>query len=355
MQETLLSAPSRAPAVPAISTLKGARGILCGNPLYCLLPTTGVALILQFVNVPDGAVFAVASVALLPLAGLLGELTEQVALHTSDTLGGLLNATMGNATELIVSCFALQRGLLRVVIASLLGSILSNLLLVLGSALIVAGVRVGNNRQQEHNLLNAQSNTELLMIATFALAIPELLFATDRLTVFTLLALSRAVAALLLVLYSCYVAFQLCTHPDLFEEGPDDDEQAGQPPPSEALLSNADGWELHRRGRVDPIQTAVDQALLERGFSGPLRAGVVVSTIRRASWVRQKRESLTSEGGEDEIKLPLTGAIFLLAVVTVLVALLSEVVTSTIEGAAKGWNLHSTFVAFVIIPIVGNP
>lgn len=85
-----------------------------------------------------------------------GEITEQVALHTSDTLGGLLNATFGNATEMIVSYFALQRGLLSVVQSSLLGSILSNLLLVLGCALLAAGVRVGPNKQVKHNLLNAQ-------------------------------------------------------------------------------------------------------------------------------------------------------------------------------------------------------
>merc|ERR1712087_464154 len=99
-------------------------------------------------------------IAILPLAGLLGEATEQVALHTNETLSGLLNATFGNATEVIVSFFALRRGLVNVVQSSLLGSILSNALLVLGSACLAGGCK---QSAPKFNRVAAVSNSTLLL------------------------------------------------------------------------------------------------------------------------------------------------------------------------------------------------
>ena len=92
-------------------------------------------------NQSDTIIFVFSLIALCPLAERLGFVTEQLASYTSDTVGGLLNATFGNATELIVSLVAINADLLRVVQLSLLGSVLSNILLVLGTAFFVGGLR----------------------------------------------------------------------------------------------------------------------------------------------------------------------------------------------------------------------
>jgi len=276
-----------------------------------------VALWMDHAGFPDGVVFLVSCLGLLPLAGLLGEVTEQVALHTSDTLGGLLNATFGNATEMIVSYFALQRGLLGVVQSSLLGSILSNLLLVLGCALLAAGIRVGPNKQVKHNLLNAQSNTELLLVAILGLAVPTMIVYTGKMDPAEEreLALSRAISFCLLLLYLCYVCFQLLTHAKLF------DERCDEQTPCPKVVKT--------RGSVKATSTEQEREIAAQ-------------------------EGLADEEEEEEAKLPLGGALALLCLVTVAIAAVSEIITGAIEGAAEAWDVSPTFVGFVILPIVGN-
>ena len=121
-------------AKPIPAFLDGSKRMFLGNKLYTLLVFVPLAFLAEHLEFSDAAIFGMACLAILPLAGLLGEATEQVALHTNETVGGLLNATFGNATEMIVCYFALKANLLDVVKVSLLGSILSNSLLVMGSA-----------------------------------------------------------------------------------------------------------------------------------------------------------------------------------------------------------------------------
>lgn len=99
----------------SVARCDAAMSILASKKLYLLLVFVPLALVAKSVGWPIGVVFGLSTLAILPLAGLLGDVTEQVALHTSEVLSGLLNATFGNATELIVSIFALQHGLLTVV------------------------------------------------------------------------------------------------------------------------------------------------------------------------------------------------------------------------------------------------
>jgi len=145
-------------------------------------------------------------------------------MHTSETLGGLLNATFGNVTELIVSLFALREGLLRIVQVSLLGSILSNLLLVLGCAFFAGGLR---NREQTFNRMAASMNSALLVMGVMCLLFPTVLSAThEELEASSSLAVSRVVSGLMLVVYACYLVFQLHTHTHLFEgEGEEDGDE----------------------------------------------------------------------------------------------------------------------------------
>src|SRR6476661_388141 len=111
-------------------------------------------------------IFASSCAAIIPLAGWLGKATEHLAERTNETLGGLLNATFGNAAELIIAIMALTRGLHDVVKASLTGSIIGNVLLVLGAAMVAGGLK---HKVQKFNAVAAQTQSTLLLLAAIAL------------------------------------------------------------------------------------------------------------------------------------------------------------------------------------------
>src|SRR5215469_15143855 len=111
--------------------------------LYFLLVFSVLAVVLDFLHVPDLLIFIVAALGIVPLAALIGVAVEDVAEHTGEKIGGLLFATFGNATELIIGILALTQGLTSVVSASIIGSILGNGLLVLGISVCVGGFRHG--------------------------------------------------------------------------------------------------------------------------------------------------------------------------------------------------------------------
>jgi len=199
--------------------------LLFGSHLNVLLVCTPFAFMAQWGSWGDGWVFILSLLSIAPFAERLSFVTEQLAMHTSETLGGLLNATFGNVTELIVSLFALKEGLLRIVQVSLLGSILSNLLLVLGCAFFAGGIKY---RQQSYNRIAASMNSAMLVIGIMCLCFPMVLTAThEELDSSSSLTISRASSSLMLVVYGCYLVFQLVTHTHLFEgdEGEDDDDE----------------------------------------------------------------------------------------------------------------------------------
>jgi Ca2+:H+ antiporter len=138
---------------------------------YLLLIGLPLAIIGEFSHWPPVLIFGLACAALIPLAGLIGESTEMLAERTGPKIGGLLNATLGNAAELIITIVALREGLLDLVRASLTGSILGNLLLVLGASLLLGGLK---NGKQTFNRVLAGQNSNMLLMALIALAIPTL-------------------------------------------------------------------------------------------------------------------------------------------------------------------------------------
>jgi Ca2+:H+ antiporter len=169
-----------------------------------------------------GVTFTLALLAIAPFAERLSFVTEQLALHTSETLGGLLNATFGNVTELIVSIFALSRKMYRIVQVSLLGSILSNLLLVLGCAFFAGGV---SYKQQKFNKTSSAVNAGLLIVSVLTYIFPMILEASDEPNASeSALTVSRCVSVLLLLTYACYIYFQLVSHTHLFQDDEDDDD-----------------------------------------------------------------------------------------------------------------------------------
>lgn len=178
--------------------------------LYALLIFVPIALIARFAGAPPIVVFALSALAIVPLSGVLGAATEAVAEHTTPTIGGVLSATMGNLAELIIAAIALRAGLIDLVKASITGSILGNLLLVLGIALFAGGLKYPVQKFNPHL---AGSSTSILVIAVFGLVVPALFYGLhpDPARVATV-QMSHYVAGLLIVGYIAWLVFSLWTH-----------------------------------------------------------------------------------------------------------------------------------------------
>jgi Ca2+:H+ antiporter len=178
--------------------------------LYALLVFAPIAVGAKWFGAPPIAVFLLSALAIIPLAGILGAATEAVAEHTSPSIGGFLNATLGNLAELIIAAIALRAGLIDLVKASITGSILGNLLLVLGAALLAGGARFKVQKFSEHL---AGASSTVLLLAVFGLVVPALFFGLhpDPERVVTL-RMSHYVAGLLIAGYAAWLAFSLITH-----------------------------------------------------------------------------------------------------------------------------------------------
>jgi Ca2+:H+ antiporter len=177
-----------------------------------LLVAVPVSIVLGYVvHAPAVWVFGTACLGVLPLAGYMGEATEHLAHRTGPTIGGLLNATFGNAAELIIALVALRAGLVELVKASITGSILGNLLLILGLALIAAGTRKPEVR---FNRTSAGMSAGMLALAVVALVFPALFHAVHPEAAARLseLHMSEAVAGILIFTYACSLLFTLRTH-----------------------------------------------------------------------------------------------------------------------------------------------
>jgi Ca2+:H+ antiporter len=196
-------------ATTARPRLSGADTIFLG--LLAFVPATVVAAWLH----AGTWVFVLAALALVPLARWIGTATEAVARHLGPGLGGILNATFGNAAELIVAIAALKAGQTAVVKASITGSILGNLLFVLGATLLAAGLKEPRPR---FNATAALSNSALMYLAVVALVVPDLFHATLGDPVAHLMRpLSLLVSVILVLLYVLSLLFSLHTHAQLFE------------------------------------------------------------------------------------------------------------------------------------------
>jgi len=197
----------------------GIKIIFAGNPITLLCLTIPFAIASYAANWGPTATFVLCMLSIIPLAKLLGEATEELALRTNQTIGGLLNATFGNAVELIVAIVALDQYLYQVVQSSLLGSILSNLLLVMGMSFLLGGMKY---KEQYFNQTGAQTSASLLTLAVMAILFPAAFFISgaavpEDLDNDTLL-LSRITSIVILLIYISYLIFQLKTHAHLFAD-----------------------------------------------------------------------------------------------------------------------------------------
>ena len=267
---------------------------LGGNQLNLLLLAVPGAFLCQVMNFPPSWTFVFAFLGLIPLAALLGDLTEDLAMRSNDAIGALLNASFGNATELIVSIFALRNNMYDVIKSSLIGSILGNMMLVLGSSFLVVGLRNANiNSGVGFNLRASQYYCSLLLLACMGMIIPSVMFvAYPNHEQVNTLAASRQISVIMILAYVLYIVFTLITHKDIFE------------------------------GSGDEVQGTVDEGDAE-------------------------------EEGEDP-QYSTQFATGLLALTTVMISFLSEFLVDTLEPAAKHWGLSTAFISVILLPIVGN-
>lgn len=209
---------------------RSTRVVLFSTKICVLLVFVPIALALGHAgeSISPGPIFFFSVLAIVPLAERLGFVTEEVAAHTNETLGGLLNATFGNVTELIVSLMALRNGDTRLVKLSLLGSILTNTLLVLGASFFFGGLKYS---EQTHNRKGAQLNAGLLLLSVLSLTLPSVMSETamsgtsedekER----DILRVSRVSSVFLLAGYMAFLVFQLKTHKHMFvSENTNEDE-----------------------------------------------------------------------------------------------------------------------------------
>lgn len=274
---------------------------LKSNPVNVLLVFVPLGIAGGALKWDPVAVFILNFLAIIPLASLLSFATEELAAKLGQTLGGLLNATFGNAVELIVSIVALQKNEIRIVQSSMIGSMLSNMLLVLGCCFLSNGLNPNNgaNHEAEFNMTAAQTMAGLLAVASSALIIPAALYAimSDAGVIkvpggksedLNISVLSHGTAIILILLYILYLFFQLKTHAKMFqEEEGTGDEEGQQEEPEEHLLS-------------------------------PISAAVV------------------------------------LVVITVGVSVCAEFLVGSIESVVETTGISKTFVGLILIPIVGN-
>ena len=271
-----------------------------------LLICVPIAIAMRLLQASPTWLFIVACLAVIPLAGWMGRATEHLAEKVGEGIGGLLNATFGNAAELIIALIALQKGLYGVVKASITGSIIGNMLLVLGLSFVMGGAKFS---EQRFNKTAARSSVTTLILAAIALLLPTLFHRTagDAWTPQLENRLSLAIAVVLIFTYGLTLAFSLITHKKLFagnsshgERSPDD-EIAIEP--------------------VEP-QTSTAHELSEAEGHGD-------------GWSKGK-------------------SIGVLVVATVFVALMSEFLVGSVEAARESLGLTEVFVGVIVVAIIGN-
>ena len=270
--------------------------------IYLLLIFTPIAIALEFINTDHIVIFVVASVALIPLAKLIGDSTEHLSVHYGATLGSLLNVTFGNAAEIIIAIVAINAGLIDLVKASITGAILGNILLIFGLSILAGGIRY---KEQYFSQENVGLQSSMLFLAIIGLAIPTILVNTLNAdgtntsieNQSNIQLLSDILAFLLLAIYIAGIIFTFFTHKHLFLTQSHFDHKKDQ----------------KEEGRVKEE----------------------VHSSSTTSW--SKRKSFVFLG------LSMAGVIAI-----------SEILVGSVEVTAKQFGFGELFVGAIIIGIVGN-
>ncbi|KIY70881.1 calcium/proton exchanger [Cylindrobasidium torrendii FP15055 ss-10] len=389
-------ANTRGPAPNFRASIKSAATYSWINVLLVFNP---IAWALHYTHQVDGAIFAVSLLGIVPLAGLLGHGTETIALYTGDALGGLINASLGNATEFIIAILLLVKCEIRVVQASLLGGLLSNLLLVTGMAFLVGGIRFS---EQEFQQSAAQLNTSLLTLAVIALVLPTVFaFAYDQSNGEDkerdiVLEMSRGSAIILIVIYLSYMVFQLYSHSHLYN--PENDVLRDTPRMSRTsthssrssrrsarscspvrrsgqmiaapALSPVRPMPLPQRPSIHPCGPLAFGSAAQLGLGARLRLATPLRVPQDAESApfekRFQRPTVRDEldvaslNEHDNIleketpKMNLTTAISMLVGTTALTYLTAEALTDSLEGIGESGAVSKEWLGLILLAIVGN-
>ena len=174
-----------------------------------------ISFIGKFLNFSPTIMFILAALSIIPLAGIMGEGTEEISFYTGPKIGGFLNATFGTATELIISFFALKSGLFEVVKSSIAGSIIGNILLVLGASMFIGGLK---HKTQNFNINVVETTSSMLLFSLIGLCVPAFFTHTINANLLNTRyeGLSLVVAIVMFILYILSLIFSFFTHKDLY-------------------------------------------------------------------------------------------------------------------------------------------
>jgi Ca2+:H+ antiporter len=250
------------------------------NPLFWLLVfVPGVFVAQSFEPEAHTLLFVLSVLAIVPLAALLSHATESVAAKTGDTVGGLLNATLGNLTELVIALAALRAGQYMLVKASIGGAIVTNALFMLGASFLIGGLKY---HVQEFNRISARLQASLLFLATIALLIPSAIRLADAgpAAVFTQ-QLSVGLSVLLIVAYGLGLAFSLRTHRELFAAAEHEHEEA--PWPIGVALATLAGVTVLVALVSEVFVESVQQAAVTFGMTPAFVGFIVVALVGGAA------------------------------------------------------------------------
>jgi Ca2+:H+ antiporter len=263
------------------------------QPVNFLLLALPVAILAEIGGWGEIWVFVLSSLAIIPLAGLIGSSTEALTVYTGPRLGGLLNATLGNAAELIITIVAIREGLLELVKASITGSILGNILLVMGMSMLLGGLRNGIQRFDPRH---ASRSAILLMLSVIALLVPSVLSSsigpTDSVQVETL---SLGVAVIMIILYASALIFSF----------------------------------RDKNGQVGEALAA------ETTKARKIEHQIAVPTVHHTS-------------------LSIRDSLIILALSTLGVVVMSEILVGVVEPVVVGLGVSEFFLGIILIPLIGN-
>ncbi|KAK2594562.1 hypothetical protein QQS21_007734 [Conoideocrella luteorostrata] len=245
-------------------------------------------------DINGGIVFAMNCIAVIPLAGLLSHATESVASKMGDSLGALLNVTFGNAVELIIFIIALVKNEIRIVQASLLGSILANLLLILGMGFFLGGLRF---REQIYNSTVTQMSACLLSLSVISLVLPTAFHASFKDSARAdeqSLKISRGTSVILLLVYIIYLLFQLKSHAYMYESTPQHIVDAESTPgPAAAWLDTSSSSDDSSSSSSDSDSSSRSRDTIGRKMKKVLRGG----RRRKSSFSIDTNEAKTTRNG----------------------------------------------------------
>lgn len=282
--------------------------------LLIFVPTAWILWAFVDLETQPAVTFVVNFGAIIPLSWLISEATEQLEVDVGATLGTLLNSTFGNVVEIILSVSAIRAGLIKVVQAALLGSILMNLLFVLGCCFFVCGIR---SHEIKFNTQSATYQLCLLAVGSLALCVPTSLAAFDEWSSESeRLMLSRGVAVLLISMYLQWLVFNLSTHHDIFA-------------PAHSPLHVEKKAHLRCRGTLAEVTASNLEALCDNS-------------------------DVSDAEPENEPHLPPQISTAILLMATVLVAFHCDWLVEAINPVAKEFGVKRAFIATVLLPIVGN-